>query len=902
MNRHIIYTLLVFIGCLGSLMACSDDMGPDTPNLTGISFEDGIEITLKFAEMTTVPTKSFPNITPNLTDLDLYLFVFDDGSLLQTIHIAPSETEEADNLADDTHARTNGHIRFKAYLPQTDGNAVIHIVAIDDPEGVFASQIDAIGYGTEDSVMPALKLSNEQDAYWQRIDLETPITVTVKNEDDPTLKNIDGTEDEVIAKFARPIPLIRNFSKITLKSNVPDNIFEIIGWTVVNDLDAGSVAPWYSMPGMSDIIYPRFVVYDDQGNPTDQVLDYDDLVFQGYHGVSQNGASRQHKLDDLGEGEDWYKKGEDIFLYERKITSVNPLYILLYGEYKGGSGASKKGYYKLALAKRDKDTGLVTEYDVLRNITYNIIITGVTAPGYDTPADAASGPAFNNISGDVTTKNMTQISDGVDMLYVNFVNYVITQPNHVIDFKYRFVNDITGSKTLNNDAVRFKTQGIGIAPGNVIKAFGTNVVDGDAENSYTDQEAVVITERDGSEWRNVMIKANDPSDELQIQTFTIYTEPANAGTASDGQTGIGLSRTVNLVLRNPWNFIRMEVFPEHWADASQWPDYDPDDAPTNPDVNYYVGSGIGAPLTIFWELPAGLPEAMFPLQFQIESDRQNIENAGVGNAVVQSGPSLFSGVADSRISYIKTVNWQDYAPDGENSTESSRIIRARFTTTTSISSLFDDQYISTVRLHNPYFNDIDDKFLRKIDVNGDREETVDPKPMVWDFSDSAFSSFISDISGGTQNVNITINGLTIMQNGGSNVTNANRRMTSGISDGNTYVAARRGNDSFSFTVNYPEGKAVMPVLKVVTEENVPASTTRVNLNVAHTPSNLSVQPEDDYTQDITDKVERKYTYAVMREGTTLKITLSPAGNYDANNAVRIYRIEFYPMGEEAAND
>lgn len=120
-------------------------------------------------------------------------------------------------------------------------------------------------------------------------------------------------------------------------------------------------------------------------------------------------------------------------------------------------------------------------------------------------------------------------------------------------------------------------------------------------------------------------------------------------------------------------------------------------------------------------------------------------------------------------------------------------------------------------------------------------------------------------------------------------------MTSGTSDGDTYIAARRANDTFSFSVTYPEGKAVMPVLKVITEENVTTGNTRVNLEVSHTPTSISVHPEDDYSQNVMTKVERTYTYAVTRESTELAITLSPADNY-TDNAVRIYKIEFYPMG------
>ena len=340
------------------------------------------------------------------------------------------------------------------------------------------------------------------------------------------------------------------------------------------------------------------------------------------------------------------------------------------------------------------------------------------------------------------------------------------------------------------------TPGIGIAPGNVVKSFGTN------DNDFDDKKTKDVTELNKAVWKQLMIRANDPTDEVQIQTFTIYTKPSDGGTDSDGLTGIGLSRTVTLVLRNPWDYIRMETFPGQWNDDSEWPDYDPDESPEDPNVNYYVGAQKGAPLTIFWELPAGLPEAMFPLDFQIESDRQNIENAGVGNAVVQSGPSLFKddkGITDSRISYIKTVRWEDYAPDGE-STPQSRIIRARFVTTTNIENLNGDEYLSTVRIHNPYFNDLDDQFLRNQRIVVDTYENS----FSYDFTDSVFNPVSSDFSdrapNGGKSVTYTYDGHDITLYNARASSNANAQTQNITAIAGQYILFRYGTNTFTFSL------------------------------------------------------------------------------------------------------
>lgn len=708
-------TILKFVLCISAaciLAACQKGL---TPNSTdGKSLQDGITISLLFPEMPSVETRSIGAAAPALTNLDIFLFVFDGTNLLQTIRI--------DRTA--TTAQAGGSVKFKAWLPQTDDNAAIHIIAIDDgadAAGVrrFSAQVDAASYGIEDTVMPSFFVGNQQDAYWARIDLGCPIRSSVINDDNP-LENVTGTEDRVNAAFAHPVPLIRNFAKIKVTEDAGN--FDILGWCIVNALDAGSVVPWFSLSGSPDIIYPEYADWSD-GSGKNEPKTYAQLSAQGYRGVSQNGASRLSCTDAGSNAPNGFYRTADIegmtgtagnyglswgtgekYLYERHTVSVNPLYLLVYGKVEGSTGlAAGNYYYKIALGHTDTATGLFTEYNVLRNIEYTVNITSVSGVGYDTPAGAAEAPAFNNISGDVTTRNLFSISDGVDMLTVNNITYVITtdeQADEGFDFRYRYIAGITGAKRERNDLVVWNNPDVGLKSGSVIKTFSNPPSD------YTDP-------RNGTGWKNFRITTEHPTDELKQQTFTVYSCPG--GDISDPNVTMGLSRTMTVILRNPWDFVKVQTYPGLWEDDSKYPDFTQSNTPEEEDVNFFIGPQKGAELTIFFELPAGLPESIFPLYFTIESDRQNIENAGVGSAVVETGPSLFEGVTDNRIKYIYTVNWDKYAPDGENSTAQSRIFRARFVTTTAITSLADKAIITTVVVHNPYFNDATDKFKRDQD-------------------------------------------------------------------------------------------------------------------------------------------------------------------------------------------
>lgn len=842
---------LLFSTIIALVSSCSYDINPAGPDASVDPLQDGIEISLSFPEMTKVSTRTLMDVpTKSLDEMDLFLFVFDGSRLLQTIHI-PSD--------DETRKLEAGVLKFTAYLPQTDEDATIHIVAIDDGDKKFAAQIDANGYGIEDTVMPGLSVNGGKDVYWQRVELGCKIKVKVENNGND-LDNIDGTENLVKEVFKNPIPLIRNFAKVSIESSAPN--FEILGWTIVNERDGGSVVPWFSLPGDPDVLYADYFDYS-----MNKGRSYNELTNAGYHGVSQTGTSLKNTLTQVSSNlSSWNACGvETKYLYERRVSSVNPLYILVYGRLYGSSASYEDGYYKLALGHTDKDTGLFTEYNVIRNIEYHIDISAVSTKGSDTPAHAAAGPAFNNVSGDVTTKSMTQISDGVDRLYVSFTSWVVTESGKSVDFKYKYVQNITSSKNTLNNFVNFQD----LVKGDVIQSFS------------------IAQEDDEDGWRSIHIVFNDPSSDLKQQQFIAYVKPADSGTGNIGGTemqGLGLSRTINLVLRNPWDFVRMETFPGQWNDDREWPDYDPDDAPTDPNVNYYVGAEKGAPLTIFYELPAGLPEAIFPLTFRFEADKQNIENDGIGTAVVRSLPSLFPNVLDYRISYEKTLRWEDYAVEDEGSTLQSRIQRARFVTTTNISSLVNDAYITTVILHNDYFNDIDDKFERNQSILMDKD---------WNFSDEKWEKPLSNLtalSSATSNLTISVDGLYITNGGtGDAIKNG---LQSGSTDQGTYVQMGRTDNKFTYAIYYPESTTARSAVLRITASSTNNNGAAVKVTAG---GSTSVIPTTQ-TFTGTTKTTQNYTIVVPQGGGLMNLTISP----NNNTAVRFYRIEFFPLGD--AND
>ena len=85
-------------------------------------------------------------------------------------------------------------------------------------------------------------------------------------------------------------------------------------------------------------------------------------------------------------------------------------------------------YYKLDLGKAD-DSNLFQFYDILRNFEYAITVRQIDADGYTTAEAALNGVVYNNFSFDVNTRNMANVSDGDNMLWVNQTTFVVTSPD-----------------------------------------------------------------------------------------------------------------------------------------------------------------------------------------------------------------------------------------------------------------------------------------------------------------------------------------------------------------------------------------------------------------------------------------------------------------------------------------
>lgn len=466
-----------------------------------------------------------------------------------------------------------------------------------------------------------------------------------------------------LPNMLKSIPVIRNFAKVSVTENLPN--FELTGFELVNVPSAGTVAPW----NITAQAIPTML----NGKA---MLPYA-TVSANYHGILSPQASITHTEKDLTDGTLTlgFNSTEPQYMYEHPYEEGRRTYVIVAGRY---NGAGDVTYYKIDLGHEEGDQHIFRNYDILRNYHYAVTITGVAREGYATVKDAIEGTVFNNLSASTETRDMTSLSDGTDLIGVNTTKFVVTKAGEELVFKCKYTANVNsnGGTTANNELTF-----IGLEDGPIINGAPVKSVDGDS---------IVYT-----------ISTKAPSDIPQEQTFTVV-----------GRNGLG--RTITLLSHTPWQMKNIQTFK-----GSE------NERPTiTAEADTIIGTAMGDALTVYFDLPDGMSSAWFPLQFTLESNRQNIENNSAANStlVVTTGQSLWTDITDSRVGYIKTVTYDQYQYQSDannnilvNEKNTTHTVRCRFRTTLALSSLpgSPTQTVTNVRISNPYFKMDNDWFVRK---------------------------------------------------------------------------------------------------------------------------------------------------------------------------------------------
>lgn len=628
------------------------------PDVPDAGGGEGVRVSIAIPDMPRLATRAFGD-TP-AADLKLTVFEFEKGS--DPTNTFLTKIYQAETLT-QTNVTNGATVDFRINdLLMTESPRVLHFV-------VAPQHLDA-RYASEAVVFSNLSVRDNSQAYWGRVEFPNGYG-TVDKDMKPQLT------DEAKQKLTG-VNVLRNFAKVSVEvATVATSNFQLTGFELVNVPTSGTVAPYNSgrqeFPQMFDDAGKMLGYLAVAGNGSGQ---------QGYGGIMPANCGFRNLEENFSPVADGGRPAwstRDAYLYEHPFESTRRTYVILRGNYRPTTtDAWQTCYYKIDLVRLNEESGMTEYYDILRNYDFHINVTGVSAPGASTASEAISGVSYNNISADVDARDMLQISDGANIVEVSKTNIIFTNTTPV-EFLYRY-SPVGG---FSSETTNAKLHTNGLNAGDVIASVT-------APEVYTDADGVVWVKR---------VITPKPIPEAGTREQSFYVVDAD-----------GLGREIRLVAHVPYDYSDIEVYP-----GSE------NGRPTSAAGQGTVSPLSGQPFTVYFNLPAGMPEAMFPLTFILESNRQNMENNPIGTLVVTSGQTGFPTTEVyevPRIKYRKTVSYAEYLykTDANNNLitdgagnyveNTDHTVRCRFRTINSLAELpgAPTQTVTYLLISNDYFN------------------------------------------------------------------------------------------------------------------------------------------------------------------------------------------------------
>ena len=581
--------------------------------------EIGSKVTIGFstADVTGPETRGIVNAKVEVETL--HLIVFDENGMLVEV----CKAEEHGSSDHDDH---EGGKHYSVTLTVTDKPRIIHYIA--------NCPVDQVVYGHETSVIGNMFVDRNRSegaqteyevSYWARIEVPHILVVeTEEKQTDGTTKKVLSLTDDIKDLFMH-VPLLRNYAEITVTKDENNKTFEVIGFTVYNLLNRGTVAPYNSNTQEFQSFFKR-----DGETITNYLYPeiYKDWHYEGHALTSAQLITDfiRYDEDDVIEEEGKtvgdvkiYKLGQPFYVYERKVSVMtdeeekwreSPPHIIIKARYSDDGDEVKESdpiyYYKMDLVYTEDDgfgTEEVKYYNILRNFMYDFNITEIHDVGYSTLDEAVDGAAGNNISGSSTTSKLTNVSDDEGRLWVSYTDITLVTGEDVV-FRYKYIPNYYGTEgseytkgEVKNDLVKFQ-----------------NIV-GDVITG------IEIAENDTDGWREVKIHVNEPSDITHQQILYLKTNNSN------------LNRQIRHTLRKRLT-MQVECTPK-------------------------VPGAILQPVQVDIKLPLGMTEDMFPLALNMETKDRTLSPDAAKNEdpiPVTAGPSIVEGrVGQSSYYYTVTI-------------------------------------------------------------------------------------------------------------------------------------------------------------------------------------------------------------------------------------------------------
>ena len=611
-------TLYILSALLLGLVSCDlaefEQIEPKEVEPTGL-----VAVTMKVQVPETLyATKALGDFSDKPSIKDIRVAVFGTSGYAQAYALA--EPVDAAGNALSTYATTNGDTYyFKVLLPVYEGEAHVHIIA-NGPESIKFVEED------EESIMTKMATEEGIGAFWARIVMPDGI-LTQLDQNGIMQTDTEGNfipSDET-ARLFQDLVLVRNFAEVLL-INDAENLTDV-SWTLVNVPTKGSVAPMAAGTWVDD--YKDYEYYSPSETNTETAkygrmvkgntvyngyMFPDDVIDEAYPSKDAwpSAATKGFVFGDTGMN----------FLYERLLpgTGEKATCILLRGRFNGGDYT----FYRIDLM--DEEIG--GYYPIYRNRRYQMKIWRVGNKGAATPEEAMLRDSGGNVSMTTEAQSLTDISDGISRLYVEYVEKNFTSG---------------GKKTV---WVQYKPDGTNVDNTKIqmsVKSRGKALKE--------DSEPTLTASSSDTGYYIYEFELND-QDENEDLVSVLHIKADNGLTEGDKST---LYRDITLrVLKK----MDMELALK----------------PKKVD-------GLGDVTVLEITLPEGLPGSMFPLEFRIEDVHHTLnptQQDGSGNSVtmpVQTAKSYADGTTNS-FYFIRTYNWSDYDPEQGGS----NVVKTQFQT------------------------------------------------------------------------------------------------------------------------------------------------------------------------------------------------------------------------------
>lgn len=546
--------------------------------------------------------------TPSIKDI--HVAVFGTSGYPQAYAIAEPVDKNGQPLS--TYATENGvTYYFKVLLPVYEGEAHVHIIANGPASIPFV--VDDIDMD-EDTIMATMRSESPVGAYWARIIMPDGILTQLddngimQTDDEGNYIPSDGT-----AHLFEDLVLIRNFAEV--KMLVDDAVTNLvdISWAIVNKPTVGSVAP------MAHGFVDDFKDYEydfETGKMVKGSKVYDGFLFE------------DDPMDyTLPDDDDFIEYVEDdlvpTFMYERPYPGEEKATcILLKGKYVEEGHTSPDSYftyYRIDLM----DESIGGYFPIYRNYRYQVRIHKVGNRGARTITEAMNRDSGGNVSLSTEARKLTDISDGVSRLYVEYVEKNFISGGKKSLWVY-YVPDVTTGVVDNSKiSMSIKTQGTALKEGSTVTLAPASSVDGTYFYEFELEDQSETT---------------DLVSVLQIK--------ASNGVEGDDNSTLYRDITLRVIKK-------MEM---------------------TLSLNPKQVSGQNASTVLSIALPDGLPSSMFPLVFNIEDINHTLYSTGKdGNnntiiVPVKTDKSIVDGTTNS-FYFVRTVNESEYTADHTITTE-----------------------------------------------------------------------------------------------------------------------------------------------------------------------------------------------------------------------------------------